>query len=102
MGVRSGMSLNLDDRDFNSYSLNPSCNSSFSNIHNRTWVVHHVEPEVMRCMWKLDTAVEAESIALSNSAVDASLRVFPDLCLCSTEVQEEEEETSENSTPFWY
>ncbi|CAL1147087.1 unnamed protein product, partial [Cladocopium goreaui] len=34
--VQRGMSVNLDDRDFNSFSLNPSCNSTFSNIHNRT------------------------------------------------------------------
>eukprot|EP00913_Durusdinium_trenchii_P015982 g15020.t1 len=34
--VQRGMSINLDDRDFNSFSLNPSCNSTFSNIHNRT------------------------------------------------------------------
>merc|ERR1712032_1581518 len=86
--VNEGMSINLDDRDFNSFSLNPSCNSTFSNIHNRTWVVHHVKPETMRCMWALDTAVGAQSVAAGNSAIDASQRAFPDLCECSTDVVE--------------
>lgn len=97
--VQGGMSINLDDRDFNSFSLNPSCNSTFSNIHNRTWVVHHVQPETMRCMWELDTAEAAQGIASQNSATDASNRIFPDLCLCSTEVVEEEDGEEE---PFWY
>ena len=143
--VQRGISVNLDDRDFNSFSLNPSCssdlliktwikrrrthgidprdkaaffsdglgpliwgNSTFSNIHNRTWatclkvdaffglfkelsswtanvwegktfwnlwtwtildsqVVHHVQPETMRCMWELDNAEEAQGISSSNS-----------------------------------
>merc|ERR1712061_354243 len=78
----------LDDRDFNSFSLNPSCNSTFSNIHNRTWVVHHVQPDTMRCMWKLDTMEEAMGVPAANSANDASYRIFPDLCQCSTDVEE--------------
>ncbi|CAJ1437294.1 unnamed protein product [Effrenium voratum] len=97
--VRQGMSINLDDRDFNSFSLNPSCNSTFSNIHNRTWVVHHVKPETMRCMWDLDTAESAVGISDQNSVIDASSRIFPDLCRCSTEVVEEEDGEEE---PFWY
>jgi len=97
--VQRGMSVNLDDRDFNSFSLNPSCNSTFSNIHNRTWVVHHVQPETMRCMWELDNAEEAQGISSSNSVIDASSRIFPDLCLCSTDVVEEEDGEEE---PFWY
>ncbi|CAE8666489.1 unnamed protein product [Polarella glacialis] len=97
--VKKGMSVNIDDRDFNSFSLNPSCNSTFSNMHNRTWVVHHVQPETMRCMWELDSAENAHSVMSGNSAVDASLRVFPDLCLCSAEVEEEHDGEEE---PFWY
>eukprot|EP00927_Polykrikos_kofoidii_P065798 TRINITY_DN61514_c0_g1_i1.p1 TRINITY_DN61514_c0_g1~~TRINITY_DN61514_c0_g1_i1.p1 ORF type:complete len:906 (+),score=125.73 TRINITY_DN61514_c0_g1_i1:348-2720(+) len=100
--VVGGMSLNFDDRDFNSFSLNPSCNSSFSNINNHTWVVHHVEPETMRCMWALDMAEDAAHIGIGNSAFDASKRSFPDLCLCSTEVIEEEEPEDQHGQPFWY
>lgn len=99
--VGNGMSINLYDRDFNSFSLNPACNSTFSNIYNRTWVVHHVKPETMRCMWALDTAEETAAIAAGNSAVDASKRMFPDLCLCSTEVEEEVDEYPDGQ-PFWY
>jgi len=98
--VQKGISVNVDDRDLNSFSLNPSCNSTFSNIHNRTWIVHHVKPETMRCMWELDTAKEAMDIAAGNSAIDASQRMFPDLCLCSAEVEEEED--LDEDGPFWY
>eukprot|EP00929_Paragymnodinium_shiwhaense_P008609 TRINITY_DN112567_c0_g1_i1.p1 TRINITY_DN112567_c0_g1~~TRINITY_DN112567_c0_g1_i1.p1 ORF type:complete len:832 (+),score=118.84 TRINITY_DN112567_c0_g1_i1:123-2618(+) len=97
-----GLVINVDDRDFNSYSLNPACNSTFSNIHNKTWVVHHVKPETMRCMWALDTAdADAMNVATGNSAVDASQRSFPDLCLCSEEVEEEEPDIVDG-IPFWY
>ncbi|CAK9038984.1 unnamed protein product, partial [Durusdinium trenchii] len=72
--VQRGMSINLDDRDFNSFSLNPSCNSTFSNIHNRTWVVHHVQPETMRCMWDLDNAEEAKQISSQNSDTCEQIR----------------------------
>lgn len=99
--VQKGISINIDDRDFNSFSLNPSCNSTFSNIHNRTWVVHHVKPETMNCMWALDTAEAAAGVAAGNSATDASHRVFPDLCLCSAPV-EEEEDADPDGQPFWY
>merc|ERR1711879_320001 len=37
------VSINLDDRDVNHFALNPSCNATYLNIHNRTWVVHHVD-----------------------------------------------------------
>eukprot|EP00928_Gymnodinium_smaydae_P001503 TRINITY_DN10549_c0_g1_i1.p1 TRINITY_DN10549_c0_g1~~TRINITY_DN10549_c0_g1_i1.p1 ORF type:complete len:346 (+),score=79.26 TRINITY_DN10549_c0_g1_i1:98-1039(+) len=100
--VRKGIAVNLDDRDFNSFSLNPSCSSTFSNIHNRTWVVHHVQPETMRCMWNLDNEEGAVSISSQNSATDASRRLFPDLCLCSSHVVEEVEEPDPSGQPFWY
>merc|ERR1712187_828282 len=87
--VRRGVSVNLDDRDFNSFSLNPSCNSTFSNIHEHTWAVHHVNPETMRCMWAIDEAVGE---VLNN---------LPDLCPCSTEVEEEEDQMYDGQ-PFWY
>lgn len=100
--VHGGMTLNIDDRDFNSYSLNPSCSSQFSNMHNQTWVIHHVEPSTMRCMWNLDSADGADAASMSNSAVDASQRTFPDLCPCSTKVEEEPDNPHYEGEPFWY
>ncbi|CAE8716769.1 unnamed protein product [Polarella glacialis] len=97
--VHEGMSINLDDRDFNQFSLNPSCNSSFSNIHNRTWVVHHVSAETLRCMWAVDSAAEDEAGGVPG--VKPLSHVFPDLCQCSTEVAEEPD-AMEGDTPFWY
>merc|ERR1711957_736249 len=97
--VRNGLSLNIDDRDFNAYSLNPSCSSQFSNMHNQTWVVHHVDPSTWQCMWALDMADGAERPSAANSAIDASQRAFPDLCACSNEVEEEPDNLTE---PFWY
>merc|ERR1712203_424261 len=77
--VTSGLSVNLDDRDLNMFSLNPSCNSTFSNLHNRTLVVHHVTPSIMHCMWAVDEA------AAASGAPPA------DLCECSASVPEEED-----------
>merc|ERR1712210_207414 len=65
--VRDGMSVNLDDRDLNNFSLNPSCSSNFSRMHNRTWVVHHVGPATMRCMWAADSRA-AVAAAATDSA----------------------------------
>lgn len=58
--------INLDDRDINRFSLNPSCNASFYPMHDRSWVVHHIRPEVMECMWAVD--VEAAAIAAAAAA----------------------------------
>jgi len=91
--VAQGLSINLDDRDFNVFSLNPSCNSTFSNIHERTWVVHHVSSSVMKCMWAIDEE------ASSSSTVGPGL---PDLCPCSGEVPEEEDSEMYSGTPFSY
>merc|ERR1712194_196178 len=91
-------SINLDDRDFNSFSLNPSCSSTFSHLHNRTWVVHHVRMETVRCMWAVDQAAAA-----AKAGAPLQLHEFPDLCHCSTEVTEEEENLDEwSGQPFWY
>ena len=100
--VSGGMSVNLDDRDFNSFSLNPACNSTYSNINNKTWVVHHVKPDTMVCMWKLDAAADSANVTADNSAIDASHRIFPDLCLCSEDVEEEEEFLEPGGRRFWY
>merc|ERR1712048_1094538 len=103
--VQDGLSVNLDDRDFNSFSLNPSCTSKFSNIHNRTWLIHHVGVETMHCMWKLDAVVYEdlqEKGGLPRKTIPSTFE-FPDLCACSTDVQEEEDPyEAEDGTPFWY
>lgn len=84
------LSLNIDDRDLNSFALNPSCNATFLNITSRTWVVHHVDPEAIRCMWAIDVA---EGV---NESRGASL---PDLCACSMDVTEE---ADDEEVPFNY
>merc|ERR1719265_289864 len=53
------LSLSIDDRDLNHFSLNPSCNATYLMLHNRTWVVHHVDASAMRCMWEIDSATRA-------------------------------------------
>lgn len=76
------LSLNIDDRDLNTFSLNPSCNATYLNIHNRTWVVHHVDSEAMRCMWAIDAAA---GVVENKGELP---RPLPDLCPCSMEVVE--------------
>eukprot|EP00930_Biecheleria_cincta_P032599 TRINITY_DN22603_c0_g4_i1.p1 TRINITY_DN22603_c0_g4~~TRINITY_DN22603_c0_g4_i1.p1 ORF type:complete len:785 (+),score=92.12 TRINITY_DN22603_c0_g4_i1:254-2356(+) len=85
--VDSGaLSLALDDRDLNHFALNPSCDATYLNIHERTWVVHHVTPHAMRCFWGLDrSAAEASADA---SKLD-NPHPLPDLCPCSLKVVEE-------------
>ncbi|CAJ1337208.1 unnamed protein product [Effrenium voratum] len=69
------ISLAVDDRDLNHFALNPSCNATYLNIHNRTWVIHHVTPEAMQCFWSIDEQEEEGEL--------------PDLCSCSMDVVEE-------------
>ena len=37
--VDKGTFVNVDDRDWNLFSLNPTCEARFSMLHERTWVV---------------------------------------------------------------
>lgn len=55
-------------------------------IHNRTWVVHHVTPLVMDCMWALDAATSGS---------------LADLCPCSMEVVEDGNRGLEGSMESW-
>merc|ERR1711879_267491 len=92
--VSDGYSINLDDRDFNMFSLNPSCNSTFSNIHNRTLVVHHVGSDTMHCMWSIDRSSNLDHWPLLG---------FPDLCPCGSHVEEEEDLMyNASGKPFTY
>merc|ERR1712190_64428 len=75
------LSLNIDDRDLNHFSLNPSCNATYLNVHNRTWAVHHVDADAMRCMWLIDSEV-ADCRGISGKCNDT----LPDLCPCSMDV----------------
>ncbi|CAK9020416.1 unnamed protein product [Durusdinium trenchii] len=72
---RGLLSVAVDDRDLNHFALNPSCNATYLNIHNRTWVVHHVTPQAMECFWSIDEQFDPLEL--------------PDLCACSMEVVEE-------------
>lgn len=85
--VDSGvLSLAVDDRDLNHFALNPSCNATYLNIHQRTWVVHHVTPDAIRCFWSLDKSVAEASVSHADLG---NAHTFPDLCPCSLEVLEE-------------
>eukprot|EP00927_Polykrikos_kofoidii_P047777 TRINITY_DN42062_c0_g1_i1.p1 TRINITY_DN42062_c0_g1~~TRINITY_DN42062_c0_g1_i1.p1 ORF type:complete len:891 (-),score=112.60 TRINITY_DN42062_c0_g1_i1:27-2549(-) len=83
------MSLNIDDRDLNVFALNPSCNATYLMIHSRTWVVHHVDSKTMRCMWAID----------NSTVFDEESGQMPDICSCSMEVVEEEDD---HELPFAY
>jgi len=91
---RDQLSLNIDDRDLNHFSLNPSCNATYLNIHNKTWAVHHVNADAMRCMWAVDSMAE-------DDGTQGGGGVFPDLCPCSLEVAEEVNEGPDEE-PFDY
>ena len=113
--------LHVDDRDENRFSLNPGCVSTFSRMHNSTWVVHHVTPQQLRCMWASDTqggyvqyvsnqpawtALSPEQLLSGSTSeatqahlgkwarmhVDDRRAPFPDLCPCAS-IHEELDET---------
>jgi len=92
------VSLNLDDRDLNAFALNPSCNATYLNIHNRTWVVHHVDARTMRCMWAIDSSGGGRDIGGGHGCGGALF----DLCPCSMEVVEEVDESFGEEEPFDY
>lgn len=89
------LSLNLDDRDLNRFALNPSCNVTYLGMHNRTWVVHHVDIAAIRCMWAIDI-MAGDCV----NSVDGCDGVMPDLCPCAMEVEEEVDDRFEE--PFSY
>ena len=50
--------LTLDDRDsYRVFAMEPSCNPAlWSHATRRSWVVHHVSPEQIYCMWTADAS----------------------------------------------
>lgn len=99
--VRAGRNVNIDDRDFNVFSLNPSCTSRYSSIHNRTLVVHHATPSIVECMWSIDSDRTADDILTPNTPRD---KVLASLCECGVDVEEEESDWYElqSGVPFTY
>eukprot|EP00397_Hematodinium_sp_SG-2012_P032926 GEMP01035110.1.p1 GENE.GEMP01035110.1~~GEMP01035110.1.p1 ORF type:complete len:654 (+),score=98.06 GEMP01035110.1:33-1994(+) len=97
--VRLGHNVNVDDRDFNVFSLNPSCDTQYSSIHGRTMVVHHTTPAIMDCMWRLDR------VANDGEHPDTPrVKNLTDLCECGVDVVEEFSDwyAEESGQPFWY
>ena len=82
--VDRGDFVNVDDRDWNLYSLNPSCDARFSMLHDRTWVIHHIDEATMDCFFDVDMRNFTES----NFGFPLQ-RDLPTLCACSMNVTEE-------------
>eukprot|EP00928_Gymnodinium_smaydae_P039019 TRINITY_DN26760_c1_g1_i2.p1 TRINITY_DN26760_c1_g1~~TRINITY_DN26760_c1_g1_i2.p1 ORF type:complete len:397 (-),score=65.62 TRINITY_DN26760_c1_g1_i2:106-1296(-) len=98
--------LALDDRDsYRVFAMEPSCNPSlWSYVTPRSWVVHHVTAQQLRCMWRADMAAglyesdangspRPTAQALQDAAVAASISTavpgsapaipaLPNLCEC--------------------
>eukprot|EP00392_Amoebophrya_sp_AT5.2_P016755 g17051.t1 len=66
--VDRGTPINVDDRDWNLFSLNPSCDAKFSMLHERTWIIHHVTAETMDCFFAIDMQNFTESLGRSHTA----------------------------------
>ncbi|CAJ1380634.1 unnamed protein product [Effrenium voratum] len=80
-------SLTLDDFDNRVFAMEPSCHHNlWSKMTNRTWAIHHVSPDQIRCMWQADLA--AGYIQETDSGLrveERNLDEFPDLCGCATD-----------------
>eukprot|EP00435_Cladocopium_sp_Y103_P049700 s640_g15.t1 len=95
--------MTLDDRDsYRVFAMEPSCNPGlWSHVTHRSWVIHHVSPEQVQCMWDAD--VKAGLYQLTPSTVELPVAAlwaakeaasfvtepemqepppFPDLCHC--------------------
>jgi len=95
------VSLNVDDRDLNIFSLNPSCNATYLNIHKRTWAIHHVSADAMHCMWAIDNEDASGCALVADACKGGPGDVLPDLCPCSMDVVEEVDERDADE-PFDY
>lgn len=81
-------SLTLDDFDNKVFAMEPSCHPNlWSRMNNRTWVVHHVTPTQIRCMWDVDVREGYyETTPEGWRHNDLLLREsFPSLCECATD-----------------
>eukprot|EP00933_Yihiella_yeosuensis_P052030 TRINITY_DN50007_c0_g1_i1.p1 TRINITY_DN50007_c0_g1~~TRINITY_DN50007_c0_g1_i1.p1 ORF type:complete len:534 (+),score=83.98 TRINITY_DN50007_c0_g1_i1:159-1604(+) len=81
-------SLTLDDFDNKVFAMEPSCHPDlWSKITNRTWAVHHVTPEQIRCMWNAD--LNAGYLLETPDGISYNEEVaidgLPDLCSCASE-----------------
>ncbi|CAE7840294.1 GALT1 [Symbiodinium sp. CCMP2592] len=98
--------LTLDDRDsYRVFAMEPSCNPGlWSHATRRSWVVHHVSPEQIYCMWTADASaglykqdvpgnvqLAPEAIPLSIAAANVATQdrlafeeppPMPDVCNC--------------------
>ena len=85
--------LTLDDRDsYRVFAMEPSCNEAlWSHVTQRSWVIHHVSPEQIQCMWKVDLEAGiyeddgesgfmfGSSAALRHAEVDAQFATNPEM-----------------------
>ncbi|CAE8691836.1 unnamed protein product [Polarella glacialis] len=67
--------------------MEPSCHRRlWSRITNKTWVVHHVNAEQIRCMWGIDVQAgyyKAGSQGELSLDVEWTPLELPDLCHCA-------------------
>lgn len=84
-------SLTLDDRDsYRVFAMEPSCHRKlWSRITNKTWAVHHVDADQIRCMWAVDTAAGYYGAGGSRGELSVArkwpLQALPDLCACASD-----------------
>ncbi|CAD7949927.1 unnamed protein product [Amoebophrya sp. A120] len=83
--VDRGTNINVDDRDWNLFSLNPSCDAKFSMLHERTWIIHHVNAETMDCFFDIDM----KNFTAFPTPFPLQ-RDLPSLCTCAMNVTEED------------
>lgn len=82
--MEQGAFLQLDDRGaMTRFAMEPTCHAegAYCPLKNTTWIVHHVSPRAIRCMFEEDVA------AGHYQRADGSWRardsaVFPALCAC--------------------
>mmetsp|Transcript_6737 Transcript_6737/g.11987 ORF Transcript_6737/g.11987 Transcript_6737/m.11987 type:complete len:591 (+) Transcript_6737:33-1805(+) len=81
-------SLTLDDFDNRVFAMEPSCHPNlWSKMTNRSWAIHHVKPEQIRCMFAADlmAGYYTETPVGLQPDKERELNEFPDLCGCASD-----------------
>ena len=95
--------LTLDDRDsYRIFAMEPSCNFAlWSHASQRSWVVHHVSAQQVRCMWAADVAEGLYQIDNSGNVAPSSATLGLAVAAASVATQDRQAFTEPHLRCCW-
>jgi Galactosyltransferase len=78
--------IHIDPVLSDNFARYPQCSSGGSTITDHTWIVHHIKPNQIICMFTEDVNKDYYRVSEEMMVTPADSRVkgFPDICLCTT------------------